>query len=78
MKATTRPEGMVCSAKATPPIPPPSIRAPTRRALRHSRNVGSDAPRASCHASNSPPAATKRVAIRKYGAKPTNAKRMTR
>jgi hypothetical protein len=65
MNATTRPEAMVCSAYATPPMPPPSINVPTSSALRHCRTVGSAAPRASCHASSSAPAKTKRVAIKK-------------
>src|SRR5712672_2760070 len=37
MTATTKPDAMVCSAYAVPPMPPPSINVPTMKAFRHSR-----------------------------------------
>ena len=78
MNRTTRPEAMVCSAKAVPPIPPPSISVPTSRAFRHCTRVGHFAPRANCQANNSPPAQKNRVVIMKKGGNPASAKRITR
>ena len=40
MSSAVMPDGTVCSAKATKPIPPPSSSAPTMALSRNSRRVG--------------------------------------
>ena len=40
MNRAVMPDGMVCSPKATMPMPPPSSRPPTMKESRHSRRVG--------------------------------------
>ena len=44
MSRAVIPDGMVCSPKATMPIPPPSSSAPTTVVSRHSRRVGATNP----------------------------------
>src|SRR4029453_14788423 len=78
MKATTRPEPTVCSAYATPPMPPPSINAPTTHALRHCAPLGHAAPRQRIHAISTAPAKRKRVPIWTKGGKLSSAYLMAR
>ena len=40
IRSAVIPDGIVCSPKATMPIPPPSRRPPTMSESRHSRRVG--------------------------------------
>jgi len=49
MKATTRPEAIVCSAYATPPWLAASMTVPTTAAFRHSVRVGKARPRHQAH-----------------------------
>src|ERR1700685_490119 len=59
-------------------MPAPSIKVPTSSALRHCLKLGSCVPRISCQAISNAPAHRKRVAIKKNGANPTSANRITR
>ena len=70
MRIAVIPDGIVCSAKATMPIPPPSSRPPTISESRHSRRVGhskSRPPRIRDRPSRITPARTKRVAAMRNG-----------
>jgi hypothetical protein len=78
MKATTSPEPTDTSAKAVPPMPPPSIRPPMTSALRHCRRVGHAAPRQRIQAASKAPATRKRVPICRKGAKLSSAYLMAR
>ena len=69
MNATTSPEPTVCSAMAVPPMPPPSINAPTIRACHHWRAVGHGPPRQRTQPISSAPATRKRLPIWRKGGK---------
>ncbi|MCY1376605.1 hypothetical protein D9M69_641120 [compost metagenome] len=78
MNATTSPEPIDTSASAVPPMPPPSISAPTTSALRHCRRVGQGVPRQRIHAASSTPATRKREPICRNGGKLISAYLMAR
>ena len=81
MRIAVMPDGIVCSAKATMPMPPPSRSAPTMSESRHSRRVGhskSPPPRSLDQASRTTPAVTNRVAAIRNGGMVSTATAMAR
>ena len=56
MRRAARPDGTLCSAQTTPPLPHRSISPPMRNAGGRSRAAMRDAPRYFTHASSRPPA----------------------
>ena len=77
-RAATPEDTPQCSATVTPPLPQLSRRIPTIPAPRHSRQVGSGAPRQRNQANIRPPAMTKRTPAISIGGQDSTPKRIAR